>query len=183
MGFITFILIFVLALSSLMLVGLVLIQKGKGEGLGMSFGQGMGESIFGSRAGNVLTKATVVLAVIFMCTTLGLAILFSKASSGDESVMDGFVETSTTAPTLPEADASAEGSALIGAPVDEEAYDTVPPLAGDAVEAAKEAVVEAAEVAEVVEAAKEAAVEAAEVAEAVTEEAASAEKVDVPAAE
>jgi len=44
------ILVFVEVLTSLLLIGVVLLQKSKDEGLGLSFGSGMGESLFGSRA-------------------------------------------------------------------------------------------------------------------------------------
>ena len=64
---------------SLMLLLVILVQKTKsGGGMGASFGGGLGESMFGSRAGNVLTKATVILATVFMLNTLGLAVLFSS---------------------------------------------------------------------------------------------------------
>lgn len=65
-------------ICSVLLVGIILIQKSKGGGLGMAFGGGMSESLFGSRAGNVLTKGTVILAMIFMVNTIGLAILFAR---------------------------------------------------------------------------------------------------------
>ena len=83
-----YILIALEALCSLLLIGLVLIQKSKGEGLGMAFGGGGGDALFGSRAGNVMTKATVILAVIFMVNTLLLGVLFSGTQN--RSVMGEF---------------------------------------------------------------------------------------------
>jgi preprotein translocase subunit SecG len=68
-----------------LLVGLVLLQRSKNEGLGLAFGAGAGESLFGARAGNVLSKATVVLGIVFMTSTLILGILFSQK---DKSLMD-----------------------------------------------------------------------------------------------
>lgn len=73
------------ALCSLLLIGIILIQRSKGEGLGMAFGGGAGEALFGSRAGNVLTKGTVILAVVFVLNTLLLGVVFSR--SGTRSVM------------------------------------------------------------------------------------------------
>ncbi len=56
--------------SGVLLVAIILLQKSKDEGLGLAFGAAMGETLFGSRAGNVLTRLTIILAVIFMVNTL-----------------------------------------------------------------------------------------------------------------
>jgi len=76
------ILVVIEALVSLLLVGIILLQKSKSEGLGLAFGSGMGESLFGSRTGNVLTKATVILGVVFMANTIALAMVYSGKQSG-----------------------------------------------------------------------------------------------------
>lgn len=75
-------------LCSILLIGVVLIQKSKGGGLsGAAFGGGgMGESLLGARAGNVLTKITIVLTVLFLTNTLVLAFIY--AGPGDPSLMD-----------------------------------------------------------------------------------------------
>jgi preprotein translocase subunit SecG len=58
------------------ITGLVLIQQGKGADMGASFGSGASQTIFGSTGtGNVLSKSTSWLAVIFFATSLGLALL------------------------------------------------------------------------------------------------------------
>ena len=67
---------------SLFLIFIILIQSGKGEGLSDVFGGGSSQTtIFGSRTGNFLTKATTASAIIFMITCLSLA-LISKKSGG-----------------------------------------------------------------------------------------------------
>lgn len=71
------ILIGVEVICSLCLIGLILLQQSKSEGLGLAFGAGMGESLFGSRAGNILTKLTIIFAVVFMANTVLLALVFS----------------------------------------------------------------------------------------------------------
>lgn len=86
MIFLQALLIVVLVLCGLLLIGLILLQKSKSEGLGLAFGAGAGESLFGARAGNVLSKATVVLSVIFMASALILGVLFSQK---DKTLMDG----------------------------------------------------------------------------------------------
>lgn len=85
MNFLIALLIVVEVITCLMLIGLVLLQKSKSEGLGMAFGAGAGESLFGARAGNVLSKATVILGVVFMANTLALGVLFAKKEA---TVMD-----------------------------------------------------------------------------------------------
>jgi preprotein translocase subunit SecG len=86
MAFIRTLLIILEAACSLALIGLILLQKSKSEGLGMAFGGGGNDSLFGARAGNVLTKATVGIGIAFLVNTLILGMLF--AGSANESLMD-----------------------------------------------------------------------------------------------
>lgn len=86
MVFLKILLIMIEVVCSLLLIGLILLQKSKGEGLGMAFGSEMGESLFGARAGNVLTKITVWLGIIFMLNTIFLARIYSRG--GGTSVLD-----------------------------------------------------------------------------------------------
>jgi len=58
----------------LVLIVVVLLQRGKGAEIGAVFGGGASSTVFGSRgAGNFLTKLTTGAAVIFMVTSLSLA--------------------------------------------------------------------------------------------------------------
>lgn len=66
------------ALVSALLIGVIFLQKTKGGMGGTAFGGGVGEAIFGSRMGNVLTKATVVLAAIFLANTILLTMLTAR---------------------------------------------------------------------------------------------------------
>ena len=68
-------------LVALLLLLVILVQKSKGQGLGLAFGGGMGESLFGSRAGNVLTKMTIVLGSVFVANTLVLAMLYTTGGA------------------------------------------------------------------------------------------------------
>ena len=87
MFIIKIILIIVEIISSLLLIVVVLMQKSSsGGGLGMAFGAEMGESLFGARAGNVLTKATIWLTVIFLLNTTILAKIYTRTQS--RSLMD-----------------------------------------------------------------------------------------------
>ena len=70
-----------------LLIVVIFMQKSKGGMGGSAFGGGAGEAIFGSRMGNVLTKATVVLGVIFLANTLVLTVMTSRLGAGG-SVME-----------------------------------------------------------------------------------------------
>ena len=72
----------------LMLIGIILIQKSKGRGLGLSFGGGAAETVFGGQMGNVLTRTTVILAVIFLLNTTLLAVLRPGSSPKSESLVN-----------------------------------------------------------------------------------------------
>jgi preprotein translocase subunit SecG len=64
---------FILILVSLLLVLVVLVQRSRSDGgMGAAIGGGMAESAFGAETGNVLTKTTVNLAVIFFILSFGL---------------------------------------------------------------------------------------------------------------
>ncbi len=58
----------------LILIVVVLLQRGKGAEIGAVFGGGASTTIFGSRgAGNFLTRLTTGAAIVFMATSLLLA--------------------------------------------------------------------------------------------------------------
>lgn len=60
----------------LVLIVVVLLQRGKGAEIGAVFGGGGSSTVFGSRgAGNFLTKLTTGSAVVFMVTSLALSAL------------------------------------------------------------------------------------------------------------
>ena len=65
----------------LILIVVVLLQRGKGAEVGAVFGGGGGSTMFGSRgAGNFLTRLTSGAAVIFMVTSLVLAYFANESS-------------------------------------------------------------------------------------------------------
>ena len=65
---------------SLVLIGVILMQAGRGGGVSEIFGGSSTKTIFGTSATDFLTKATAVCAVIFIATSLSLAILSSRRS-------------------------------------------------------------------------------------------------------
>ena len=76
-------LIVVHVIVSLLLVTVILLQSGKGGGLAAGFGgPSAGAEVFGGAgAAGFLEKATAVLAVIFMATSLSMAYLSSQPNS------------------------------------------------------------------------------------------------------
>ena len=71
----------------LLLGGVIMLQKPKDGGLNTAIAGGMGEAVFGAQVGNVLTKTTIVLSIIFLTNTLLLSRLTAHGGSG--SVMEG----------------------------------------------------------------------------------------------
>tara|TARA_R110000823_G_scaffold307678_3_gene430937 strand:- start:18918 stop:19298 length:381 start_codon:yes stop_codon:yes gene_type:complete len=68
-------------ITALAIVGLIMLQQGKGADMGASFGAGASQTVFGSDgSGNVLTRATTWLVVLFFSTSFGLAILATQKS-------------------------------------------------------------------------------------------------------
>lgn len=64
---------------ALVLVGLVLVQRGKGADMGAAFGSGASSTIFGSQgSANFLTRATAIVATLFFITSLSLAYFVGK---------------------------------------------------------------------------------------------------------
>jgi preprotein translocase subunit SecG len=53
-------------IMGIVLIGLVLIQRGKGGGLAGAFGGAGGSSAFGTRAGDQFTKITIIVAAIWI---------------------------------------------------------------------------------------------------------------------
>ncbi len=80
MGVIGIVLLVFFIIVALLLVMLVLVQDEEGDSLGGIFAGGS-SSAFGSRSGNILTKATSVLGVLFLVLSLGLA-LVNRSDTG-----------------------------------------------------------------------------------------------------
>lgn len=68
----------VLAVTSLLLIGLILLHKGKGGGLSDMFGGGISTSLGGSSvAEKNLDRITIVLALLWAASIVGLGLLIS----------------------------------------------------------------------------------------------------------
>lgn len=75
MTFFFYFVMFLFTLICLILMGLVLIQKGRGGGLVSAFGGGGGHTPFGTKTGDVLTWATSVVFGIFIVMAIALNLI------------------------------------------------------------------------------------------------------------
>lgn len=66
---------------SVILILLVLIQKGRGGGLASAFGGVGGHTAFGSKTGDVLTWATSVVFGIFLILSIVTGVVFDRVNS------------------------------------------------------------------------------------------------------
>ena len=74
MAILSTVLLVFFVIIAILLILLVLVQNEEGDSLGGIFAGGS-SSAFGSRSGNVLTRATTVLGALFLVISLGLALL------------------------------------------------------------------------------------------------------------
>lgn len=91
-------------LLALALIGVVLMQRSEGGGLGM--GSGGGGAVSARGAATAMGKLTWILAIGFICTSIGLTIIAAEKSAGT-SVIDRLgdapaAEESSDTPALDE---------------------------------------------------------------------------------
>jgi preprotein translocase subunit SecG len=76
-------------LSATCIVALVLVQRGKGADAGAGFGAGASGTVFGARgATTALSRATAILATVFMITSLTLAYMGTRSAAPAQSVLE-----------------------------------------------------------------------------------------------
>jgi preprotein translocase subunit SecG len=76
-------------LLALMIIGLVLLQRGKGAEAGAGFGSGASGTVFGARGTSTLfSKLTAVFAAMFFATSLTLAYLGARPTAEPTSVLE-----------------------------------------------------------------------------------------------
>lgn len=107
-----------LSLLCLFLILLVLVQRGRGGGLTGALGGMGGQSAFGTKAGDVFTRITIVVAAVWILLSMAaIKVLTGQATAGP---LDP--NQKTTAPTDP-------GKAKASAPATD---DAAAPATGDA---------------------------------------------------
>lgn len=90
-------------ISATCIVALVLVQRGKGADAGAGFGAGASGTVFGARgATTALSRATAILAGVFLVTSLSLAYMVKRTAAPAESVLDRLdAPAATQAPAVP----------------------------------------------------------------------------------
>jgi len=74
--------------SAFVIIGLVLLQRGKGAEAGAGFGAGASGTVFGARgATTALSRATAVFAAIFMLNSLALAYMGMRATEAPQKTI------------------------------------------------------------------------------------------------
>jgi preprotein translocase subunit SecG len=76
-------------LIALMIIVLVLLQRGKGADAGAAFGAGASGTVFGARgSSSFFSRATAVFATLFFVSSLTLAYLSSQKSAAPTSLLE-----------------------------------------------------------------------------------------------
>ena len=90
-------------LLALMIIGLVLLQRGKGAEAGAGFGSGASGTVFGARGTSTLfSKLTAVFAAMFFATSLTLAYLGARPTAEPTSVLERAAQAAAaTQPAAP----------------------------------------------------------------------------------
>ena len=104
------ILLVVNVILAVILVIIVLLQKSEGGALGIGVSQ---ESFMFSRtAGDFMTKATAIIATLFIICSLSLTIISRGDLETESSVIDKMEQNSGEVPKIPENDQSSEGYSI-----------------------------------------------------------------------
>lgn len=74
---------------ALVIIALVLLQRGKGADAGAAFGSGASGTVFGSRGNtSFFSRMTAILVAVFFATSLGLAYLAGQPEASSESLIE-----------------------------------------------------------------------------------------------
>src|ERR1700681_1539559 len=104
-------------LLALMIIGLVLLQRGKGAEAGAGFGSGASGTVFGARGTSTLfSKLTAVFAAMFFATSLTLAYLGARPTAEPTSVVERAAQAA--AATKPPAPATPPAAPATPSPAD-----------------------------------------------------------------
>jgi len=89
-------------LIALLIIVLVLLQRGKGADAGAAFGAGASGTVFGARgSSSFFSRATAVCATAFFISSLTLAYLSSQTIEAPSSLLEGAPAVETTTDEVP----------------------------------------------------------------------------------
>lgn len=102
MTFLFYLIVFLHVMACLFLIAVVLLQQGKGQDLASAFGGGGTQTAFGPRgSATVLSRATTILAGMFVVTSLALSIVRPRTSGVLDTVPEAVASPSPAAKTAP----------------------------------------------------------------------------------
>ena len=89
-------------LIALLIIVLVLLQRGKGADAGAAFGAGASGTVFGARgSSSFFSRATAVCATLFFVSSLALAYLSSQATDAPSSLLENAAPVEETVEEVP----------------------------------------------------------------------------------
>jgi preprotein translocase subunit SecG len=115
------ILMVLMFLVAVFLILLVLIQRGRGGGLAGAFGGMGGQSAFGTKAGDLFTRITIVAAAVWILLCV-LGVKYYNTNDTFSSTLGGAAKV-----TSPDPGRGASGSTPASSPKDEPASDSKSP--------------------------------------------------------
>jgi preprotein translocase subunit SecG len=108
--------------SATCIVALVLVQRGKGADAGAGFGAGASGTVFGARgATTALSRATAVLAALFMVTSLALSYVVTRDLTPAQSELERLATegAESEVPIVPSSDALPADAPPVVLPADD----------------------------------------------------------------
>ena len=115
-SFTTYSMMFLHMFVGLILIAVILLQRGRGGGLAGALGGMGGQSAFGTKAGDVFTKITIVLATVWI--VLGCVCVLLASNFKSYSRMQGLEDSTTIVTPAPDEKPGA-GAGATTKPVDE----------------------------------------------------------------
>ena len=112
-----YVIVFFHVIACLFLIAVVLLQQGKGQDLASAFGGGGTQTAFGPRgSATVLSRATTILAALFVVTSLALSIVRPRTGGVLDQVAEPAPVASPAASTAPPTTVPAGAAAPAEAP-------------------------------------------------------------------
>ncbi len=96
---IEYLLVFGIVSVCLLLIVIILLQKGRGGGLSAALGGGASGSAFGSKTGDVFTWITVTLAGLYLTLNIVGSLVFRQTVDASTTIQDSVPVDGDTAPT------------------------------------------------------------------------------------
>lgn len=123
---------FSIFISSLFLILLVLVQRGRGGGLTGALGGPGGQSAFGTKAGDLFTRITIVVAAVWISLCAGAVFFLKDRGLPQTGVMSGRKSANIGSANPADATAPAKNSGMTGSDASQELPNGATPAADSA---------------------------------------------------